>query len=497
MFGSGIALIGATLAPYLLAGAEPVPPAPAPPAPAPTVFDSPLVAYPPVTPWTSFSAHSISELRHLKTATGSPRLPVPNPWFPTDLYQGTITRAQFEQKLHSLYDPFNAFAPYLDINDQRVVVYPSTTERKQPQFVLQFAPPNQPKAPIRWFRTPAEIRSVSHPLDKPLNGVRIAIDPGHIGGPWAQMEERSTRYHGSAPVQEGDLNLITGRLLKTELQNLGATVYVDRDSTDPVTPYRPDDFIEEARELLMAHSKNKSNLRALPPDKLNLLFGQRLTELSEFLFYRCSEIIERGNRIRNNFVPDITVVLYIDATPGSGQILPELRRDQWAALLHRPVSRSVIFFGKAGAGLLLYFTAATLPLLASAFYAATPGQFAAPLLPEMLRPALSDLFLGAAFYFAAILLCLHRGRWFGSRGAIGLSVIPLFLLHLDTDWPFLLAPAAAAVYLLAGWGRHARRRRRAKWTLEGPHRPGPRDSRGKRNGPPPGPSRPPLPTRQE
>jgi N-acetylmuramoyl-L-alanine amidase len=64
---------------------------------------------------------------------------------------------------------------------------------------------------MRWFRTPAEVRAVSHPLDKPLNGLRVAIDPGHIGGPWAQMEERSTRYHGSAPVQEGDLNLITAR----------------------------------------------------------------------------------------------------------------------------------------------------------------------------------------------------------------------------------------------------------------------------------------------
>jgi hypothetical protein len=100
---------------------------------------------------------------------------------------------------------------------------------------------------------------------------------------------------------------------------MGASVFVVRDSTEPVTPYRPDDMIEQARELLVAHSKNATNLRALPPDKLNLLFGQRLMELAEFLFYRCSEIIERGNRIRNNFVPDITVTLYIDATPGSGR----------------------------------------------------------------------------------------------------------------------------------------------------------------------------------
>jgi N-acetylmuramoyl-L-alanine amidase len=315
----GISLL---LSEGLTAAGKPTDPAPLlHPATAPiTATDNlPLATYPPVTPLTSMSARSISELRQLKTSTGSPRWPTPNPWFPLDLYQDTLTRQQFEQKLHDLYDPFSVFPAYLDINDSRVVIYPSPTDRRVPRFVLAFAPPGQPRAPMRWFRTPAEVRTLSHPLDKPLNGLRVAIDPGHIGGPWAQMEERSTRYKGSAPIQEGDLNLITARLLRQELTNMGASVFVVRDSTEPVTPYRPTDMIEDARELLLAHSTHATNLRALPPDKLNLLFGQRLMELSEFLFYRCSEIIERGNRIRNNFVPDITITLYIDATPGSGR----------------------------------------------------------------------------------------------------------------------------------------------------------------------------------
>jgi hypothetical protein len=318
-----IALLGAAVLLTPILGAKPADPSPAPPPiPAvttPVTFNPPLVVYPPVTPATTLSATSISELRHLKTATGSPRLPVPNPWFPIDLYQGTITRQQFEEKLHTLYDPFGVFPAYLDINDSRVVVYPGAKERREPQFTLEFAPPGQPHPPMRWFRTPEEFRAESRPLDKPLNGLRVAIDPGHIGGPWAQMEERSTRYHGSAPVQEGDLNLITGRLLKQELTNLGASVFVVRDSTEPVTPYRPTDMLPEARELLLVHSSHSTRLRALPPDKLNLLFGHRVMDLAEFLFYRSSEIVERGNRIRNHFVPDITVTLYIDATPGSGR----------------------------------------------------------------------------------------------------------------------------------------------------------------------------------
>jgi N-acetylmuramoyl-L-alanine amidase len=299
-------------------GADPISASPTPTTTpsslAPTSYPHPLV-----TPWTAWGAHSINEVRHLKTATGSPAWPTPNPWFPLDLYQRTITREEFEAKLHTLYDPFSAFTPYLDINDSRVIVYPSAKERRVPQFVLEFAPPGHPNPPMRWFRTPEEVRAETHPLDKPLNGLRVAIDPGHIGGPWAQMEERSTRYHGSAPVQEGDLNLITARLLKTELTDMGASVFLVRDSTEPVTPYRPEDMVEPARELLVAHSAHATNLRALPPDKLNLLFGHRLMDLAEFLFYRCSEIVERGNRIRNNFVPDITVTLYLDATPGSGR----------------------------------------------------------------------------------------------------------------------------------------------------------------------------------
>ena len=307
-----LVLLGAgTLLCPSLGGNPATPPAPAAPAaPAQTeASDPPLFSYPPLTPWISWSARSIDELFHLKTSTGSPRLPTPNEWFPLDLYQGSITRAEFEQKLHTLFDPFGVLPAYMDINDSRAIIYPSPTERRVPQFVLQFASPNQPRPTIRWFRTPAEIRAETHTLDKPLSGLRVAIDPGHIGGPWAQMEERSTRYKGSAPVQEGDLNLITGRILKQELTNLGASVFVVRDSTEPVTPYRPNDMLPEARDLLLAHSAHSTHFKAIPPDKVNLLFGTQLMNLAEFLFYRCSEIQERGIRIRNNFVPDITITL--------------------------------------------------------------------------------------------------------------------------------------------------------------------------------------------
>jgi len=117
-------------------------------------------------------------------------------------------------------------------------------------------------------------------------------------------------------------------------------------------------------------------------------------------------------------------------------------------LLHRPVPRSVIFFGKAAAGLLLYFSAATLPLLISAAYVAAPGQLAAPFLPRMFLPALSDLLLGAAFYFAALLMSLSRGPWAGRRGLLGLSLVPLFI-HQMTGEHLFLVPIGAVLALMA------------------------------------------------
>jgi hypothetical protein len=138
---------------------------------------------------------------------------------------------------------------------------------------------------------------------------------------------------------------------------------------------------------------------------------------------------------------------------GTLQILPELARDRWAALLHRPVARTVIFGGKVTAGLLLYLLATAMPFLACIWYVATPGEFAAPFVPRMILPGLSDLAMGVACYFATLLLCLTRGRWFGSRGALLLAAGAMLLLHLDFDEPLGLIPLiGATLFLLAAWG---------------------------------------------
>lgn len=249
----------------------------------------------------------------------------PNPWFTLEAMQGSMTREEFAQKLKTLYDPFDATRPYFEVNEKELRVRADTFPREPFQYVVRFASgPEKKINTTRFFRAPEQVRALPKPPGKPLAGLRLAIDPGHIGGEWAVVEERSSRYRGSAPVEEGTLNLITANILKKTLTELGAEVYLVRESNNPVTSYRPQDFRREARELVLARNPGLAQ-RPGP------VMERRVKWMSEFLFYRCSEIMERGFKIRNNFTPDLTLTLYLNATA----------RSAWGGLT--PINRNIFF----------------------------------------------------------------------------------------------------------------------------------------------------------
>ena len=139
------------------------------------------------------------------------------------------------------------------------------------------------------------------------------------------------------------------------------------------------------------------------------------------------------------------------------QFAPEQRRDQWAALLHRPVSRSVVFSGKIVAGIVLYLLATGVPFLASVWCVATPGHFAVPFVAGMARPGMADMAAGLIYYFVGILLALDRGRWFALRIAAFLAAVYVSLTVVAVGYvpfPFAVATClfAAALAAAAAWG---------------------------------------------
>src|SRR5262249_16736864 len=147
--------------------------------------------------------------------------------------------------------------------------------------------------------------------EKPLSGLKIALDPGHLGGSWAKMEERWFQVGDSKPVQEGDLTLRVALLLATRLRDLGAKVSFVRTTDEPTTGKRPDDFRELARKILIRNGVPQPHADVLDPtdpEKERTIRWQ-----SEILFYRYNEIRRRAALVNYKLHPDLVLCLHFNA----------------------------------------------------------------------------------------------------------------------------------------------------------------------------------------
>ena len=121
------------------------------------------------------------------------------------------------------------------------------------------------------------------------------------------------------------------------------------------------------------------------------------------------------------------------AVLGWMQIYNEKHRDLWAFLVHRPVTRTEIFYSKIIAGLVVYLVAAGLPLAGFAVWTVVPGNVAAPFEWRMLLPLATCFFGGVFYYFAGMLTGLRQARWYASRG-LGLALAVLVSVAM-ANWP--------------------------------------------------------------
>lgn len=142
------------------------------------------------------------------------------------------------------------------------------------------------------------------------------------------------------------------------------------------------------------------------------------------------------------------------------QILTELRRDQWAFLLHRPVTRLQVFWGKALPGTALYLLAGGLPLAASAYWLSLPGSIAAPFDIRQILPGAVNLLTGLAYYYAALLISILPGRWYVRKvlplaaALLGSTFSNTIILSLAVTGPVIvltsLLIAAASAHATSG-----------------------------------------------
>jgi len=212
----------------------------------------------------------------------------PPDWKKLEAYQNSISREEFERLLTTVFTTGEAWRKFIetDANEARIKTgNPSPADI----FHLRFATPTASLPAIRHWKTAAELPPTTQ--EKPLAGLKIAIDPGHIGGAWAKMEERWFIVGDGIPVCEGDMTLRVANLLKPRLEALGATVTLVRDKTEPVTSIRPDALLTLAKDSA-----------ADSPQKL-----------AERLFYRTAEIHARAKLVNETLKPDLVLCLHFNA----------------------------------------------------------------------------------------------------------------------------------------------------------------------------------------
>ena len=229
-------------------------------------------------------------------------------WGVLEHYQVTITKDEFSELIQNVYCTHGIAPDLIEITTDTARIL--TNRDPQRFFTLRFAKNNTSRNPVPRLWRPAN--SLSHAkADKPLSGLRIALDPGHLGGKWAKMEERWFQVGSAQPVQEGDLTLKVARLLAPRLRELGAKVFFVRDSNEPVTVKRPDDFRELARKILIKNGVPQPRNEVLDPNDPEK--EQTIRWQSQILFYRYSEIRRRAVLVNTKLHPDLVLCLHLNA----------------------------------------------------------------------------------------------------------------------------------------------------------------------------------------
>lgn len=212
-------------------------------------------------------------------------------WSALDPWQKSLTRSEFVTHMEQVFTVSPAWKQWFHLDESGVSI---DTGMNDQRYHLAFAddpdtPTSENKSPARYWRRTDELGAASP--ERPLEGLRIAIDPGHIGGRWAKIEARWFQIGDDDPVREGNMTLLVAKKLKPQLEALGADVTLVRQSNEPVTDQRPETFISEAQKSA--------------PDS-----PQRLAEM---LFYRTAEIRARAEKINHEIRPDLVICLHFNA----------------------------------------------------------------------------------------------------------------------------------------------------------------------------------------
>lgn len=240
-------------------------------------------------------------------------------------FDGAQTRKGFETIIKYI-DPKGELKRYVSWDDQGLTLFRDRDTKKVADFSLAFKQAGAPAdaAGVLRHLKAAALNSAA----EPLKGLRIALDPGHMGGKfWDQKTGKYVRTKDGY-VSEGVIALQTCLLLGEELKKLGAEVLLTRDELDAVAEEKLEQYvIKPYAELEVLNNTDSPWFDALLASQplgpkllaaaaknaqIKNLYSQ--SQRDKYFIFRV-DLSARARKI-NAFKPHLTLVVHFDASHG-------------------------------------------------------------------------------------------------------------------------------------------------------------------------------------
>lgn len=237
-------------------------------------------------------------------------------WKELKKYQRTITKRKFLHQIQSVYSEGQSWKLGAKVGDSFVDI-----KTRGNNFIRVFFSDEETDLKSkRFWKKANELPKLINVKKRPLKNLKIAIDPGHIGGEWAKMEGRWYQINNSGiEIKEGELTLGVAKKIKQKLDKLGANVVLVRSDIRPVNQLSPSKFTDMAKELLESRGMvvNETNVK----------------RESELLFYRRHEIRRRAHIINHKIKPDLVICVHFNAESWGNPYKPTLTNKNHLHLL--------------------------------------------------------------------------------------------------------------------------------------------------------------------
>ncbi len=236
--------------------------------------------------------------------------------------------ADAARKLLPIFDPSGSLGPYVTWKDGTLAVFQDPGTRAVADFDVRLAAsPAEVVTPGFHARL---LAARANPASAPLRGVRVALDPGHMGGQlWDDRTGKHVDDGEGHWISEGIINLQTALLLEAQLRELGAETLV--------THRKPGTVSSLAYEALDLHAYGLNDLRESSRDDWFLellskgdgpalfkLFDQsaevkrRFSEEMRGEYYIKGADLDARSELINAFQPDVTLIIHYDTSDPPG-----------------------------------------------------------------------------------------------------------------------------------------------------------------------------------